>query len=218
MATLTARLTPKSVATRAKLVSVAEMLFALRGVEGVSLKDIAQAARQRHSNACQYHFGSKDNLIQAILDKHVPGIVARRNALFDAMEGTRAIRPEQVVEAFVRPVADKLFDADGGKEFLQINAGLVALHALAASEPGNSRYVIPGQPRLMRHLGAIVPRRASDSVIRNRLMMAGIMLFHGLADFSRLLDHSSRPHGRPETEAFVAELEAMILAVLTAPL
>lgn len=218
MATLSARLTPKSVATRAKLVSVAEMLFALRGVEGVSLKDIAQAARQRHSNACQYHFGSKDNLIQAILDKHVPGIVARRNALFDAMEETRQSSPRQVVAAFVRPVADKLFDADGGKEFLQINAGLVPQHTLAASEPGNPRYVIPDQTRLSRHLAAIVPKRAADSVVQNRLMMAGIMLFHGLADFSRLLDTSSRPHSRAETEAFVAELEAMILAVLTAPL
>lgn len=218
MATQAARLTPKSVATRAKLVSVAEMLFAERGVEGVSLKDIGLAARQRHSNACQYHFGGKDNLVQAILDKHVPGIVARRNAMFDTMEETRQVRPEQIVAAFVRPVADKLFDADGGKEFLQINAGLVALHTLAASEPGNSRYVIPDQPRLTRHLGAIAPRRASDAVIRNRLMMASIMLFHGLADFSRLLDNSSRPHSRAEIEAFVDQLGAMILAVMTAPL
>lgn len=44
-------LTVKSVVTRAKLVAIAERLFAERGIEGVSLSDINKAAGQRNRNA-----------------------------------------------------------------------------------------------------------------------------------------------------------------------
>src|SRR5215475_8711561 len=100
----TVSLTPKSVATRAKLIAVAERLFAEKGVEGVSLAEINRVARQRHSNACHYHFGSKDGLIQAILEKHVPAISANRNAMFDAMGVAGTDSLAEIVGAFVRPV------------------------------------------------------------------------------------------------------------------
>lgn len=75
------RPTRRSLATRARLVSVAELLFAARGIEGVSLIEISRAAGQRNSNACQYHFGDKQGLVQAILDKHVPGIADRKSVV-----------------------------------------------------------------------------------------------------------------------------------------
>jgi AcrR family transcriptional regulator len=211
-----AALTPKSAATRAKLITVAEHLFAEKGIEGVSLAEINRVARQRHSNACHYHFGSKDGLIQAILDKHVPAISASRNAMFDAMEVAGAGTLGDIVRAFVRPVAAKLFDPNGGKDFIRFNAQLVARHTLA-SRGLASPYSMPEIDRLTRKLkAAMASRRLPDGLVEGRLMMAAIMLFHGLADYSRLRDVEPGTDDRADTERFIGDLETMIEGALTA--
>jgi AcrR family transcriptional regulator len=213
-----ASLTPKSAATRAKLIAVAERLFAEQGIEGVSLAEINRAARQRHSNACQYHFGNKDGLIQAILDKHVPSISASRNAMFDAMEVTGGESIGSIVQAFVRPVAAKLFDPNGGREFIRFNAQLVARHTMASRGFATSLLNVPQADRLTRKLKtALGERRLPDHLVEGRLMMAAIMLFHGLADYSRLWEAAPTAHSRPEAETFIGDLERMIEAALTAP-
>jgi AcrR family transcriptional regulator len=213
-----ASLTPKSAATRARLIAVAERLFAQQGIEGVSLAEINRAARQRHSNACQYHFGNKDGLIQAILDKHVPGISASRNAMFDAMEVAGDGSIGSIVRAFVRPVAAKLFDPNGGREFIRFNAQLVARHTMASRGLAASLLNVPQADRLTRKLkSSLGERHLPDHLIDGRLMMAAIMLFHGLADYSRLCEAIPAAHSRPDTEHFIADLERMIEAALTAP-
>ena len=210
-------LTPKSAATRAKLITVAERLFAEKGIEGVSLAEINRVARQRHSNACHYHFGSKDGLIQAILDKHVPAISANRNAMFDAMEVTGATGVSDIVRAFVRPVAAKLFDPNGGKDFIRFNAQLVARHTMA-SQGLASPYSMPETDRLTRKLKAAMTfRNLPGGLVEGRLMMAAIMLFQGLADYSRLRDAVPTANDRADTERFIRDLETMIEGALTAP-
>lgn len=52
--------------TKTRILLAAESLFAERGVEAVSFREIAAAAGQQNTNAVQYHFKNKDRLIQAI--------------------------------------------------------------------------------------------------------------------------------------------------------
>jgi len=52
--------------TKTRILLAAESLFAERGVEAVSFREIAAAAGQQNTNAVQYHFKTKDRLIQAI--------------------------------------------------------------------------------------------------------------------------------------------------------
>ena len=72
--------------TRGVLVATAEQLFAERGLEGVSLREINAAAGQRNSSALQYHFGDRGGLIRAVLAKHQPEVESRRHALLDEYE------------------------------------------------------------------------------------------------------------------------------------
>ncbi|MFS0736656.1 helix-turn-helix domain-containing protein [Sphingomonas sp. 1P06PA] len=51
---------------RARLIRAAEALFARSGIDGASLREIANAAGQRNHNAVQYHFGTRDGLVEAI--------------------------------------------------------------------------------------------------------------------------------------------------------
>lgn len=117
---------PNPEATQQQLIAAAEMLFATRGIDAVSLREITVAAGVRNSTALQYHFGDREGLLRAVLRKHYPDVELRRHALLDEYEaaaGPGELRP--LVAAFVRPAASKLTDADGGREFLRIMAQLV---------------------------------------------------------------------------------------------
>jgi AcrR family transcriptional regulator len=61
-------LTPKRPSTKALLMDAAERLVSRRGVEGVTLREIAVLAGQANSNVVQYHFKDKRGLIQAVVD------------------------------------------------------------------------------------------------------------------------------------------------------
>jgi AcrR family transcriptional regulator len=67
--------------TKEVIVLVAERLFAQHGIHGVSLRQIGAAAGTSNNSAVQYHFGSKDGLIEAILGYRVPDIHQRRALL-----------------------------------------------------------------------------------------------------------------------------------------
>lgn len=212
------RLTPRSVATRAKLIAVAERLFAQRGIEAVSLNEINRAGGQRNSNACQYHFGSKEGLLQAIRDKHVLAIVARRNDMLDRLEISGQLELRDVVRAFVYPVAQQLGEADGGQEFIRINAQLIVPHTLAVQGAGAMPMLTPGTDRLTRVLrAAVAPYDLPEPIVQQRLLMAAMLLFHGLADHSRMLE-VARQGASSDTELFVHDLEDSIVALLSAPL
>jgi AcrR family transcriptional regulator len=109
--------------TRANLLAAAEQLFAERGVDGVSLREIARSAGAKNVIAVQYHFADRDGVLHGILDKHLPAVDARRHALLDAAESEPAVRA--MAGALVRPLAAKLGDPDGGSAFLQVYADLL---------------------------------------------------------------------------------------------
>src|SRR5262245_22442952 len=61
---------------RTKLLDTAERLFAERGITGVSLREITEAAGQRNASVVQYHFGSRAGLVAAVLDRHMEPVDA----------------------------------------------------------------------------------------------------------------------------------------------
>ena len=63
--------------TKEQIVLVVERLFAERGIEGVSLRQIGAAAGNGNNSAVQYHFGSKDHLVQAVFEYRLPRLNER---------------------------------------------------------------------------------------------------------------------------------------------
>lgn len=109
--------------TRERLLDAAEALYAARGVDAVSLREILQEAGARNATAVQYHFGDRAGILRAIFARHAPDVEARRHALLDAYEdGEQGVRP--LAAALVRPMAARLADASG-RAYLQIWADVV---------------------------------------------------------------------------------------------
>ncbi|MCU1417330.1 MAG: TetR family transcriptional regulator [Schumannella sp.] len=113
---------PNPESTKQQLIAAAETLFAERGIEGVSLREINTAAGQKNSTALQYHFADRRGLVRAVLDKHTPDVDAARHALLDAYVRVGRDDLRELAAALVRPSAAKLADIDGGRAYLQVNA------------------------------------------------------------------------------------------------
>lgn len=108
--------------TRDQIIRAAEELFAARGIDGVSLREINRAAGQSNTGAVQYHFGDRDGLVRALIDKHRRDTEPRRHALLDQYEETGNDDLRALAAALVSPMAAKLADPDGGRQYLQVSA------------------------------------------------------------------------------------------------
>ncbi|WP_319435685.1 TetR/AcrR family transcriptional regulator [Mycobacterium sp. RTGN5] len=71
-----------------QIICAAERLFAERGVVGVSLRQIGVAAGNGNNSAVQYHFGSKDKLIQSIFEYRLARLHARRAVVIEELQPT----------------------------------------------------------------------------------------------------------------------------------
>ncbi|RYZ10223.1 MAG: TetR family transcriptional regulator [Myxococcales bacterium] len=111
--------------TRLALMRAAEQLFAQQGVDRVSLREIAIAAGQRNVSAATYHFGSKRELIEAILERHSLPMQSSWRPLLE-QDAQQPVSLHALLEAVVRPLAAKIEDADGGRSYLELCAELVS--------------------------------------------------------------------------------------------
>jgi AcrR family transcriptional regulator len=101
-------------ATRRALVETAEQLFAERGIEAVSLRDVSAAAGQRNHYAAQYHFEDRAGLVAAVFENRMRHVNERRHALLSEFESAgRSDDLVLVVEAMVNPLADVVAETDG---------------------------------------------------------------------------------------------------------
>jgi AcrR family transcriptional regulator len=90
--------------TKEQIVRAAERLFAARGLDGVSLREIGMAAGNGNNSAVQYHFGSKEQLVLAIFEFRLPYLNERRKMLI-AQRRPNDLRC--VVECYVLPILEQ---------------------------------------------------------------------------------------------------------------
>ncbi len=91
--------------TSERILGVAERLFAERGFAGTSVRALASAARVNVA-AVRYHFGGKQALFQAVIDRRVGPINQRRLQLLDELEARLDGTPpglEAVLRTLIAP-------------------------------------------------------------------------------------------------------------------
>ena len=101
----------KSAATRARLLEAAEVLYAERGYDAVTLREVTRRARANLASV-GYHFGSKEQLFVAALTARARPLNARRVSDLDALQAggrTPTLRP--VLDAFSRALVEAAVSA-----------------------------------------------------------------------------------------------------------
>ena len=107
---------PKRPPTKALLIETAERLLGQHGINGISLREIAEAAGQANSNVVQYHFRDKAGLVSAILDDRVHRIEQLRREGLAQLEASEAQDPRALLKVMWLPMMS-IKDADGGHSF-----------------------------------------------------------------------------------------------------
>jgi AcrR family transcriptional regulator len=90
--------------TKTKILNAAEKLFGEKGFDATSLRDITARAEVNLA-AVNYHFQSKDSLIDSVIQRRLAPINRRRLEMLDAAGPDPSI--EAIVEAFVLPVLEQ---------------------------------------------------------------------------------------------------------------
>lgn len=196
-------------ATRERLVRAAAELFAEEGVDAARSRDIVRAAGQANDSAIGYHFGSRQGLLEAILDGHIEAEERTRAA---DLPGLEQAGPEAIVEALVRPTAEELRTPEG-RRFLRIIVQL-------SDRAGVRSHRVPGPLRgtaLARQLelleAALEPSLPLE-VRRERIAAVIMLLTAALADRARRID--AHRNLSLDHEQFVSNLVAMCVGALGA--
>jgi AcrR family transcriptional regulator len=91
--------------TKDRILDVAEHLFAEHGFAETSLRQITTRAKVNLA-AVNYHFGSKEALIENVLRRKLGPINERRLELLDEMEALGPLTVEDVLRSFFQPVLE----------------------------------------------------------------------------------------------------------------
>jgi len=94
--------------TKSRILDSAEKLFGMNGFDATSLRDITTAADVNLA-AINYHFQSKDSLIDAIVARRIEPVNKKRFELLDAAGPHPTV--EQILTAFMAPVMQVKVDA-----------------------------------------------------------------------------------------------------------
>lgn len=88
--------------TKDQIIQAAEILFALNGYDGTSLRDITERAGVNVA-AVNYHFGSKENLLIELLDRIIAPINTERLEMLEEASADGPPDLEQILTAFLLP-------------------------------------------------------------------------------------------------------------------
>jgi len=120
---------PTASETRRRVMDAAEQLFAQRGIDGVSVRDITRAAGVNLA-ALNYHFGTKHALAAEIFKRCLGPLNTKRLELLDELEkkaGGKPLKLEAVLEVMIRPVVEGGFDKRPGRAtFLRLMGGCLS--------------------------------------------------------------------------------------------
>src|SRR6478609_7238305 len=109
--------------TKTRILDAAERLFVEHGFEATSLRSLTSAAGVNLA-AVNYHFGSKEELFQAVLTRRLDPMNQARVALLDRAEAEASGAPvscEQILAALLTPALALSRDPErGGKNFLRL--------------------------------------------------------------------------------------------------
>lgn len=159
------------VETRARLKEAAQRLFALRGVNGVTVQEIVSAAGQRNNASLHYHFGTKQDLVRELVVDGAKIIDARRQAMLDALEAEDRLSVRALVEALALPLME-LSEETGQHTYIRMITNLqLSDRAFLREVLGDTWNT--GYRRCLTHLASLLSHLPAP-IIEQRLSILGI--------------------------------------------
>ncbi|MGC9544315.1 TetR/AcrR family transcriptional regulator [Streptomyces sp. UG1] len=199
-------------ATRELLLTAAERLFAEHGVYAVSNRQVSEAAGQGNNTAVGYHFGTKTDLIRAIVRRRSARIEDIRARLVAGLQDPDDVRGW--VDCLVRPPLEHLAALGSPTWYARFCAQVVAdpaLHRIMVEEALTS----PSLQTIIDGLNRCLPD-LPDEVRAERGEMVRHLIVHVAAERERALaEHAPTP--RPTWDDAATGLTDAVVGMWLAP-
>lgn len=114
-------MTSTQFSTKDRILGAAEELFAQHGFGGTSLRQVTSRADVNIA-AVNYHFGSKENLINEVFRRRMDEMSRQRLAQLEQARSAHPGELEPVLAAFVEPALALARDRQGGVAFIRVIA------------------------------------------------------------------------------------------------
>lgn len=170
--------------TKTRLINAAEELFALHGLEGVSTRQITRHAGQRNESAMHYHFGSRQNLVQAIVDRRALAIDELRKFYLRRLERNGQLgNVRGLCECIGYPQLDLIRETRGRQHYARFVDAILRSQSVAGLEAVWRRHGT-AMGRCVQALRRALPQ-LTDEVFMLRFTHAVSSIISGLASIER---------------------------------
>ncbi len=164
--------------TKQRILEAAESLFARHGFAGASLRQVTSAAKVNLA-AVNYHFGSKDKLIEEVFRRRLDELNRRRLKALEALQDDASL--EEALSAFITPALELAHEGEGGAAFVRVLARAYAEHndQLRAFLSNNYGHVLK---RFTQVFAGKLPHLSRDELYWRTDIVAGALTY-AMADF-----------------------------------
>jgi AcrR family transcriptional regulator len=206
--------------TQTRILDTAEELFMQHGFEGASMRMLTAKAGVNLA-AVNYHFGSKDALIEAVFHRRLDAMNAERIAELERLEkeaAGKALTPDAIIRAFIGASLRMIEDARGG------GRNFIRLLGRAYTEPAKPIRALIGQmyaPAMERFKAAFsraLPELPRDELVWRMHFMFGTLAYTLAATDTVQLIAGAKPEDRYDAQVLQDRLTAFLSAGLLAPL
>jgi AcrR family transcriptional regulator len=202
-------------ATARLMLDVAEKLLAERGFEHVSLRDIVNESGQRNLSAARYHFGSREQLIGALIARRMWHINEDRHARFDALEASgRQGDVRALVHESLDALAHTVRTESWGADYVRVAAQATFSPLLRINDLIDPR-CRSGHLRFVQLARAALPD-LPDRVVSDRVRLINNEIVYAIARW--IHDHGPvTPSNRRRYDALVRHTIEFLAAGMAAP-
>jgi AcrR family transcriptional regulator len=153
------RASPRGDATRERILDAAEKLFAERGYDATSVRDICAEARTE-LGTFGYHFRSKDEIFSQVIQRRTAGSTAGIRANLERVIAERGdqLTTEDVLGAFMEQIFESLRSGNPGeKNYLRIVTQRMPIESTGKLHPATAVDYIPVRTLYLRALRKTLP-------------------------------------------------------------
>ena len=179
--------------TKDRILGAAEELFAQYGFAGTSLRQVTSRADVNIA-AVNYHFGSKENLVNEVFRRRMDDMTATRMSQLEAALRAHPGELRPILAAFVEPALAMAQDRNGGGAFVRVIA-----RAYAEKNDGLRRFLSDHYGHVLRDFGKAIagclPELSKETLYWRLDFLAGALTY-AMADFGLI----KRPAGVSEAE------------------
>ncbi|HEY0334022.1 MAG TPA: TetR family transcriptional regulator [Stenotrophomonas sp.] len=184
---------PAHFSTKDRILGAAEELFAQHGFAGTSLRQVTSHADVNIA-AVNYHFGSKENLVNEVFRRRMDEMTASRLSQLEQVRRERPGDLAAVLSAFVEPALAMAQDRQSGGAFVRVIA-----RAYAEKNDNLRKFLSDHYGHVLREFGkaiaACVPGLSKEELYWRLDFLAGALTY-AMADFGLI----KRPVGVSEAD------------------